>query len=116
MRRWAAPRSRLSVGLLKRPSATSCPLQRSQRQPNWSIASPSFSPRRSFRSMPPENLLLRVFADPRLVFCLGVEGWEMLLAQARSTSLTARLSYRIEDAGGIAELPDCVRKQFAAAR
>ena len=66
--------------------------------------------------MPPENLLLRVFANPGLVVCLGVEGWEMLLAQARRTNLTARLSYRIEDAGGIAELPDSVRRQFGAAR
>ena len=38
----------------------------------------------------------------------------MLLAQARMASLTARLSYRIEDAGTLAVLPPGrVRTQFA---
>ena len=66
--------------------------------------------------MPPNNLLLRAFADPELVASLRVEGWELLLAQARMASLTARLSYRIEDAGVPATLPLRVRTQFAAAR
>jgi hypothetical protein len=66
--------------------------------------------------MPPDNLLLRVFVDPRLVGGLGVEDWESLLAQARTANLTARLSYRIEDAGAFAALPARVRTQFAAAR
>jgi hypothetical protein len=59
--------------------------------------------------MPPDNLLLRVFGDPGLVAGLGVEDWEALLAQARTASLTARLSYRIEDAEAFAALPDRVR-------
>jgi Uncharacterised nucleotidyltransferase len=66
--------------------------------------------------MPPDNLLLRVFADPRLVAKFGVEPWEMLLAQARMVNLTARLTYRIEDAGRITALPSRVHAQFAAAR
>ena len=66
--------------------------------------------------MPPNNLLLRAFADPELVASLRVEGWELLLAQARMASLTARLSYRIEDAGVPATLPLRVRTHFAAAR
>ena len=66
--------------------------------------------------MPPDNLLLRAFAHPGLVAGLGVEGWELLLAQARTANLTARLSYRIEDAGAFAALPARVRTQFAAAR
>jgi hypothetical protein len=65
--------------------------------------------------MPPENLLLRVFADPGSAAGLDVEGWEMLLTQARATNLTARLSYRIGDAAKTAQLPDRVRMQFAAA-
>jgi Uncharacterised nucleotidyltransferase len=66
--------------------------------------------------MPPNNLLLGAFADPELVVSLRVEDWELLLAQARMASLTARLSYRIEDAGVLAALPRRVRTQFAAAR
>src|SRR5215469_559690 len=66
--------------------------------------------------MPPDNLLLRTFADPGLVNGLGVEGLELLLSQARMVSLTARLSYRIEDAGTLAALPTRARAQFAAAR
>lgn len=66
--------------------------------------------------MPPDALLLRVFADATLTAGLGVEGWELLLAQARKTGLTARLSYWIEDAGVMAEVPDRVGQQFAAAR
>jgi hypothetical protein len=66
--------------------------------------------------MPPDDLLLRIFADPWLAAELDVEGWEVLLAQARLASLTARLSYRIEDAGILAALPDRARSRFAAAR
>ncbi len=66
--------------------------------------------------MPPDNLLLRVFADPGLIAEFGVEHWELLLAQARSANLTARLSYRIEDAGALHALPARVCTQFAAAR
>ena len=66
--------------------------------------------------MPPDNLLLRVFADPALIVGLGVEGWELLLVQARTANLTARLSYWIEDAGITAEVPDRVATQLAAAR
>jgi hypothetical protein len=66
--------------------------------------------------MPPDNLLLRALADPGLVGGLGVEDWESLLAQARTTNLTARLSYRIEDAGAFGASPARVRTQFAAAR
>src|SRR5438105_1095127 len=66
--------------------------------------------------MLPDNLLLRAYADPRLVNGLGVEGLELLLAQARMAAITARLSYRIEDAGILAALPDRVRTHFAAAR
>jgi len=66
--------------------------------------------------MPPDNLLLRAFADPGLIAGLGVEGLELLLAQARTARLTARLSYRIEDAGILDDLPARVRTQFAAAR
>jgi putative nucleotidyltransferase-like protein len=66
--------------------------------------------------MLPDNLLLRVFADPELASELGVQGWDLLLAQARMASLTARLSYRIEDATIVAALPPRVRTQFAAAR
>jgi hypothetical protein len=66
--------------------------------------------------MPPDDLLLRVFADPALIVGLGVEGWELLLVQARKANLTARLSYWIEDAGIMAEVPDRVGTQFAAAR
>jgi hypothetical protein len=66
--------------------------------------------------MPPNNLLLRVFADPTLVAELEVEDWEVLLAQARMASLDARLSYRIEDAEIPAALPARVRVQFQAAR
>src|SRR5437879_12941142 len=100
MKPWAAPRSRLWGSWSRRRHATSCPLQRSQRQPNWSIASPSLRPPRASRSMPPESLLLRVFGDPGLAVSLRVEDWEITLAQARRANLTARLSYRIEDAGG----------------
>ncbi len=66
--------------------------------------------------MPPDDLLLRVLADPGLAAGLGVDGWELLLAQALRANLTARLSYRIEDAGADAALPDRVRTHFAAAR
>jgi hypothetical protein len=66
--------------------------------------------------MPPDNLLLRVFADPALIVGLGVEGWELLLVQARTANLTARLSYWIEDAGIMADVPDRVGTQLAAAR
>jgi hypothetical protein len=66
--------------------------------------------------MPPDNQLLRIFADPALVAGLGIEGLELLLAQARLAGLTARLSYRIEDAGSLAALPARVRTQFGAAR
>ena len=66
--------------------------------------------------MPPENLLLRVFADAKLTANLGVEALDLLLAQARKTRLTARLSYRIEDAGCLAALPDRMCIQLAAAR
>jgi Uncharacterised nucleotidyltransferase len=66
--------------------------------------------------MPPDNLLLRVFADPKLIAGLGVEALDLLLAQARRTRLTARLSYRIEDAGCLDGLPARVRTQLAAAR
>lgn len=67
-------------------------------------------------SMPLDDLLLRAFTDPAAVTGLGVGGWEALLAQARAANLTARLSYRIEDVGLFAALPDRVRTQFAAAR
>src|SRR5271169_6724541 len=80
------------------------------------MASPSFSPSRACHSMLPNNLLLRAVADPGLVNGLGAEGWELLLAQARTARLTARLSYRIEDAEILAALPLRVRTQFAAAR
>ena len=66
--------------------------------------------------MPPDNQLLRTFADPARVAGLGIEGWEALLAQARFAGLTARLSYRIEDAGAFCALPARLRTQFAAAR
>jgi Uncharacterised nucleotidyltransferase len=66
--------------------------------------------------MPPDNLLLRVFADPKLITGLGVEALDVLLAQARRTRLTARLSYRIEDARCLAALPARVCTQLAAAR
>jgi hypothetical protein len=66
--------------------------------------------------MPPDNQLLRTFADPARVAGLGVEGWELLLGQARLAGLTARLSYRIEDAGTLAGLPARVRTQFASVR
>jgi len=66
--------------------------------------------------MPPDNLLLRVFADPGLAAELEVDAWEVLLSQARLAGLAARLSYRIEDAGAMAALPDRVHRQFAAAR
>jgi Uncharacterised nucleotidyltransferase len=66
--------------------------------------------------MPPDDLLLRVFADPALIIGLGVEGWELLLAQARKANLMARLAYWIEDAGLVAAVPDRVGIQFAAAR
>src|SRR5215469_15811525 len=66
--------------------------------------------------MPPDDLLLRVFADPTLTAGLEVEGWELLLAQARKAGLTARLSYWIEDAGVMAEVPDRVATQLDAAR
>jgi hypothetical protein len=66
--------------------------------------------------MPPDNLLLRAFAGPLLVSRLEFEGWELLLAQARSENLTARLSYRIEDAGTLVASPARARTQFAAAR
>jgi hypothetical protein len=66
--------------------------------------------------MPPDNLLLRVFADPCSVAGLGPERLELVLSQARLTGLSARLSYRIEDAGAIATLPDRVHTQLAAAR
>jgi hypothetical protein len=79
-------------------------------------ASPNLSPWQTCRLMPPDNLLLRVFADPALAAELEVEDWEMLLAQARMASLDARLSYCIEDAGILATLPGRVRMQFQAAR
>jgi hypothetical protein len=66
--------------------------------------------------MPPDDLLLRVFADPTLIVGLGVEGWELLLVQARKADLTARLSYRIEDAGVLGDVPDRIGSQFAAVR
>jgi Uncharacterised nucleotidyltransferase len=66
--------------------------------------------------MPPDNLLLRVFADSKLVAGLDVEALDLLLAQARGTRLTARLSYRIEDAGCLPALPARMRTQLAAAR
>jgi hypothetical protein len=66
--------------------------------------------------MPPDNQLLRAFADPTVVAGLGVEGWELLLAQARMTGFAARLSYRIEDSVTLAALPGRERTQFAAAR
>ncbi len=55
--------------------------------------------------MQPDNQLLRTFADPTLVAGLTVGGWELLLAQARMAGLTARLSYRIEDAASSS--PSC---------
>jgi Uncharacterised nucleotidyltransferase len=66
--------------------------------------------------MPPDNLLLRVFADPRSVVEFAVQHWEVLLAQARMANLTARLSYRIEDAGILTGVPGRVLTQFVAAR
>jgi len=66
--------------------------------------------------MSPDNLLLRAFADPGLVAGLGAERLELVLSQARLAGLSARLSYRMEDAGAIAALPDRVNTQFAAAR
>ena len=66
--------------------------------------------------MPPDNLLLRAFADPGSVAGLGAERLELLLSQVRQAGLGARLSYRIEDAGAIAALPGRVHTQFAAAR
>ena len=66
--------------------------------------------------MPLNNLLLRAFVDPGLAARLGVDDWELLMAQARSANLTARLSYWVEDAGTLAALPPRVRTQFAAAR
>jgi hypothetical protein len=66
--------------------------------------------------MPLDNQLLRTFADPARVAAMGIESLERLLGQARLAGLTARLSYRIEDAGGCAALPARVRTQFAAAR
>ena len=66
--------------------------------------------------MQPDNQLLRTLADPTSVAGLAVGGWELLLAQARMAGLTARLSYRIEDATTLTVLPPRVRTQFAAAR
>jgi len=66
--------------------------------------------------MPTDNPLLRAFAEPASVPGLDAERLELVLSLARMTGLTARLSYRIEDAGAIAALPDRVRTQFAAAR
>ena len=66
--------------------------------------------------MPPDNLLLRAFADPGSVAAFGAERLELVLSQARLAGLGARLSYRIEDAGATAALPDRVHTQFAAAR
>jgi hypothetical protein len=77
---------------------------------------PRFNPRQPFLSMPPDDLLLRVFADPALIVGLGVEGWELLLVQARRTNLTARLSYWIECAGVLGDVPDRIGMQFAAVR
>src|SRR5215468_3146786 len=67
--------------------------------------------------MQPNNLLLRVFADPKSVVVeFAVQHWEVLLAQARMANLTARLSYRIEDAGILTGVPGRVLTQFVAAR
>jgi hypothetical protein len=66
--------------------------------------------------MQPDNLLLHAFADPGLVSGLSAERLELLFSQVRQSGLGARLSYRIEDAGGTAALPDRVHTQFAAAR
>jgi putative nucleotidyltransferase-like protein len=66
--------------------------------------------------MPPDNLLLRAFADPGSVAGLGTERLELVLSQARVAGLSARLSYRIEDVGAMVALPNRVHTQFAAAR
>jgi hypothetical protein len=66
--------------------------------------------------MPPDNQLLRTFANPARVASMGIASLERLLGQARLAGLTARLSYRIEDAGYLDGLPARVRTQFAAAR
>ena len=66
--------------------------------------------------MPPDNQLLCTFADPALVAGLEIARLELLLAQARLAGVTARLFYRIEDAGAFAALPARVQTQFAAAR
>jgi hypothetical protein len=80
------------------------------------MGSPNFGQWWLCRSMSPDNLLLRVFADPGLATQLGMEDWEVLLAQGRTARLAARLSYRIEDAGILAVLPGRVRMQFQGAR
>jgi hypothetical protein len=66
--------------------------------------------------MPPDNLLLRAFADPGSVAGLGTERLDLVLSQARLAGLSARFSYRIEDVGAMAALPNRVHTQFAAAR
>jgi hypothetical protein len=42
--------------------------------------------------MPPDNLLLRAFADPGSVAAFGAERLELVLSQARLAGLGARLS------------------------
>jgi hypothetical protein len=66
--------------------------------------------------MPPDNLLRRTFVDPGSAAELGVEEWEVLLAQARMASLTARLAYRLDDAEISVVLPPRVLTRLAAAR
>src|SRR5438132_12220476 len=62
-----------------------------------------------------ENLLLQVLTDPARVTRLRVEEWELLLSQARSAKLTARLANRFDEALS-ALIPARVRRQFDASR
>src|SRR5437899_6571974 len=96
--------------------ATSCRWAIADRRCEQSICSPRHH--RSVTAEPAmrrENLLLQVLTDPARVTRLRVEEWELLLSQARSAKLTARLANRFDEALS-ALIPARVRRQFDASR
>jgi hypothetical protein len=63
-----------------------------------------------------DALLATVMRQPALAQDLPLDGWELLIRQARRSGLLARLSYRLDAAGALAAAPGPARPHFEEAR
>jgi hypothetical protein len=65
---------------------------------------------------PSGGLLLQALREPRRLLDWDVRDWEVLLCQARQSSVLARLAYQLEDLGGTDRLPPKVCDHLESAK